>query len=490
MMILALAGFAAAVEKIAATPALRHAVVAVEVYDLRDKRILYARNAQTLMIAASTTKLVTEGVSLSLLGADFRWSTAVYATGPIDRSGVLHGDLVLVASGDPNLSDRIRPDGSLAYENIDHSYGGPGVHAVPGDPFAVLRELSAQVAHFGVKSVAGNVVVDTSLFPQSGPESGTGAQLSPIVVNDNLIDVTLHQGAKPGDPVGMDVRPQTSYAKVLNRIVTANGPPAISPETQDDRDGDETITLKGSLPPGAGSGMQGLPVHDPRRFAEAAFVETLQDAGVDIREGTSAQHAPVTRTLVARHLSPPLWQDVVMTMKVSQNLHAALMPYLWAVYVAHATSDYLKAGFALEKALLASAGLDVAGLSQEDGFGGNDAFSADFMVKYLAWARSQYWFPHFFAGLPVLGVDGTLAMTEMQSPARGKVHAKTGSWDEDDFVGRDVITQAGLAGYLTSRRGRELAFAFYLNQMKQPRDAHGFGTDVLGEIATAAYLNY
>jgi len=45
---------------------------------------------------------------------------------------------VLVASGDLNLSNRIQPDGTLAFENEDHSYGGPDSKGLPGDPLQVV----------------------------------------------------------------------------------------------------------------------------------------------------------------------------------------------------------------------------------------------------------------------------------------------------------------------------------------------------------------
>src|SRR5581483_6934087 len=170
----------------------------------------------TLMVAASTTKLLTEGTSLQLLGPNFRWTTPVYRTGPVD-GGVLHGDLVLVAPGDPNLSQRIQPDGTLAFENEDHAYdGSPETKAVPGDPLAVLRDLAAQVAKAGVKRVDGRVVVDTSLFPDQGTEDGTGTTLSSIVLNDNVVDVTVTPAARTGDPVKISASPQTPYVTFVN----------------------------------------------------------------------------------------------------------------------------------------------------------------------------------------------------------------------------------------------------------------------------------
>jgi len=203
------------------TPRLAHSVVAAEVYDLDAHRVLYARNASVLMVAASTTKLLTEGASLALLGPHFRWTTPVYRTGPIDGAGVLHGDLVLVAAADPNLSQRIQPDGSLAFENEDHAYDGSAdTKAVPGDPLTVLRELATAVAKSGIKTVSGRVLVDTSLFPDPGSENGTGVTLSPIVVNDNLVDVTVTPGNQAGDPVSVAVSPATPYVTFVNKATT------------------------------------------------------------------------------------------------------------------------------------------------------------------------------------------------------------------------------------------------------------------------------
>ncbi|HXO18127.1 MAG TPA: D-alanyl-D-alanine carboxypeptidase, partial [Candidatus Dormibacteraeota bacterium] len=215
------AALAVAINAPALTPRLNHSVVAGEVYDLDTHRVLYARNASTLMIAASTTKLLTEGTSLALLGSSFRWTTPVYRTGPIDAQGVLDGDLVMVASGDPNLSQRIQPDGTLAFENEDHAYdGSAATQAVPGDPLAVLRDLAGQVARAGIKHIHGRILVDTSLFPDQGPEGGTGVVVSPIVVNDNVIDVTVTPGVHVGDPVTITVSPHTDYVQFVNQATT------------------------------------------------------------------------------------------------------------------------------------------------------------------------------------------------------------------------------------------------------------------------------
>src|SRR5262245_54850561 len=123
------------IQSIMDRPEFRHAIFGVEFYSLDAGKPIYTVNADKLFTPGSTTKLLTEGTALALLGANFRFHTKVYRTGPIDTEGTVDGDLVLVASGDPNLSGRINADNTLAFENEDHAYDGdPNTRAVPGDP--------------------------------------------------------------------------------------------------------------------------------------------------------------------------------------------------------------------------------------------------------------------------------------------------------------------------------------------------------------------
>lgn len=514
MIAAATAALALAINAPTRTPRLKNSIVAGEVYDLDSHRVLYARNAGVLMVPASTTKLLTEGTSLALLGPGFRWTTPVYRDGPVDAHGVLRGNLVLVASGDPNLSQRVRPNGTLAFENEDHAYdGSPETKAVPGDPLAVLRDLATQIAKAGIKTIQGQVFVDSALFSDQGTEDGTGTTLSPVVVNDNLVDVTVTPGAHPGDPVSIAVSPQTPYVKFQNEAKTGSKKSDATIDMTADRktaQGDHIVTITGSQPMGPPV-LYAYRVSDPKRFAEDAFTVALDDAGVVfaprdyMREGIFSPAAPSpgqgnpnvledyrrrASELVAQHVSPPLSEDVYITLKVSDNLHAALMPYEWAVYLAKAKSDYLKVGFALEVRMLNSAGLDVNEAAQYNGYGGA-YFTPDFMVHYLAWARMQSWFHSLMRGLPIMGVDGTLAGIQKNSPARGKVFAKTGTDGSDNFLNGGGTVEKGLAGYITTRGGRHVAFAFYLSAMNGPHDedtGHVAG-EILGGMAAATYLN-
>ena len=123
------------------------------------------------------------------------------------------GNLVLVGSGDLRFGLREEPDGSLFYENfpvLDHSYanlGVPGAIEPPGDPLAVLDQFAQKVKAAGITRVNGDVVVDDRLFT---PIQWPDGVVSPIWVNENLIDVEVSPGSAAGQPTTIDWRPKTT----------------------------------------------------------------------------------------------------------------------------------------------------------------------------------------------------------------------------------------------------------------------------------------
>src|SRR5580658_781129 len=236
-------------------PEYAHARFGMEFWQLGADKVAYRFNEQQFFVAASTTKLLTEGTALSLLGPDYRFHTRVFRTGATDRKGTLNGDLILVASGDPNLSNRVQPDGTLAFQNQDHAYDSMpgGAKLVPGDPLAALRELAAQVAKAGIKNVAGRVLVDVSLFPEGERELGTGVVISPIAVNDNLIDVTIASGAEGSTP-RLILSPATAYVQVDSQLKTGapgNKNAEISFDDRRKPDGTYSVVVRGTVPAGS-----------------------------------------------------------------------------------------------------------------------------------------------------------------------------------------------------------------------------------------------
>ena len=489
------------IQKVISRPEFAHANFGIEFYSLDTGKVVYALNSDKLFVPASTTKALTEGTVLAKLGADYRFHTRVYRTGSVDKHGTLKGDLILVASGDPNLSNRIQPDGTLAFVDEDHSYGGP---ALPGDPLAVIKELAKGIAVKGIHKIQGRVLIDASLFPDGPREGGTNVVMSSIMINDNVIDLLASPGAKERDPVSLKTSPQTSYIKFVNRLTTSpagNKPSFDPPGFATNKDGPVTVTLTGSLPVGSAPQPATVAVPSPTKFAETVFRDALTAAGVEIqsRSGPApTDFSGFTRLYtaqnqVAEHVSPSLSEEIKVTLKVSQNLHAGMGPYLLGALVANDTRNPLDAGFLVEHDFLQSAKLDLSGSGQGDGAGGDwaDLFSPDFMVHYLTYWTTRPDYEVFFKALPVLGKDGTLAKIQVNSPGAGHVFAKTGTFGSEDKLNNKLMLNGkGLVGYVMTKDNKKLAFAAYVNHVTLPPDmemAQSVGGQALGEIAAAAY---
>lgn len=490
------------IQKIMARPEFAHSNFGIEFLDLETGRVVYSLNADKLFVPASTTKLLTEGTLLAKLGGDYRFHTSIYRTGPIGKNGTLKGNLILVASGDPNLSNRIQADGTLAFVDEDHSYQGP---ALPGDPLAVMKEFAKQIAAKGIRKIEGNLYVDASLMPDGAPEGGTGVVLSSIIVNDNVVDFVGKPGAKAGDPAALSISPQTSYIHFSNKVTTGEAKSKLNFEYSDpvtNADGTLEIALTGNLPVGATTQTAALPVPSPTQFATAALRDSVRAEGVAIKSksanATTKDFAAFKRyytaeNQVAEHVSPPLSEEVKITLKVSQNLHAGMGPYYLGLLVAKDFKDPIHAGFKIEREFLKVAKLNLQGASQGDGAGGDwaDLFSPDFVCQYLAYWKTRADFPSFFRGLPILGKDGTLAKIQVQNPGAGHVFAKTGTFGSEDKLNeRMMLNGKGLAGYVMTKSGKTLAFAAYVNHTSlanEPEIAQRVAGQALGEIAASAY---
>jgi D-alanyl-D-alanine carboxypeptidase/D-alanyl-D-alanine-endopeptidase (penicillin-binding protein 4) len=491
------------IQKIMARPEFAHSRFGIEFIQADTGDVIYKLNEQELFVPGSTTKLLTEGTALELLGPDYRFHTKIYRTGPIDKHGTLKGDLVLVASGDLDLSNRIQPDDTLAFENEDHSYGGPDSQGLPGDPLLVIHEFARQIAAKGIKRVQGRILIDDTLFPGGERELGTGVVVSPIVVNDNVIDVVVSPGATENAPVQWKIAPQTSYVTFVNRAKTGKAGSKNTLDYDEEKlnaDGSRSVTLTGSLALDAKPVMASYAVPEPSRFAATLLMEALRDQGIRCALTAPAESivfkalAPryTAENQVAEHVSPPFREEVKVTLKVSQNLHASATPSLLGALVAHKDTGIKQAGFDQERAFLTKAGLDLSGAAQSDGAGGDAFFSPDFMVHYLRFMSTQKDYDLFYRSLPVLGKDGTLFKIQTASPAAGHVHAKTGTFTTYDALNqRLTVTGKALAGYMDTASCQHLILALYVNMVSVSRDdpdaTQNIAGEALGAIAAAAY---
>ena len=209
-------------------------------------------------------------------------------------------------------------------------------------------------------------------------------------------------------------------------------------------------------------------VEDPAQFAAQALRTALERRGVAVNGSAISEHLypdniadlaqapeppPATGIELARRVSAPLIEDLRITAKVSQNLHAELA--LRAVGRARRNVGSFEAGMAEMKTFLAEAGIDPAGYNLIDGSGLSrlDLVTPSTVIKLLRYMYASPARDKWISILPVAAQDGTLSSRMGNSAAAGRVYAKTGS----------LSHVSALSGYLQRPDGTWVAFSILVN---------------------------
>ena len=477
-------------------PPLNRAHWGVEVVDLDTGKALYSQDSDQLFLPASNAKLFTTAAALAIAGPDYRFRTTVEAEGKVDENGRLLGDLVIVGRGDPNISGRVLPFALKTQRTPPHTQ--------------ILEEMADQVARNGLKIVDGDLIGDDTFYAFEPYAEGwawddlqwiDGAPVSALTFNDNVVFVNVLPGEHPGDKAVITVEPETSYYEVDNRVVTSSA--GVPKRVGIHRDpGSKKIVLWGSLPLGDSGMKEPMSIEDPAEFVAQLFRTLLERRGITIRGKTRARHGegaqffdqqiprpanalgsgPAASTAVhsaispamqpqqppdlnatsnkilAEHFSPPLLDDIRVTNKVSENLHAELALRLAGKLRGDGGS--FEGGREAVKQFLLQAGLKEDEFTFLDGSGlsRRNLVTPAATVQLLIYAARQPWGPVFEESLPVSGMDGSLSDRFQKTPAAGMIHAKTGSLSHVN----------ALSGYGQTQAGTRFVFSIFCNNHNLP----------------------
>ena len=474
-----------AIREVMHKPRYSEATWGLRVVDLKSGEVIYDHNSRDKLLTGSVRKLYSVAVTLNKLGPDYRFKTPVFRNGKVDASGNLKGDLILVARGDLTMGGRDNGDDTIAITDFDHNDAnnlGSAVLTTP-DPLAGVDKLAAQVAASGIRRVTGDVIIDDRLFKQFRVPNQR-LLITPIIINDNRIDVTILP-TQPGEEAVLEWRPHTAAFNVINNVITvAKGQKTDITLTQTSpHEGIVSGQIAEDFVPPL-SGVKTLvqtfriddpaAPQDPADFARTIFIEALRRAGVEVEarlvgpnrcDDLPAPDSYRAHTRVAELISAPYSEYSKLILKVSHNLGANLSLMLFGL--ANGVNT-MQDALSIEAATL----VDRYGLHENgfdfptNGSGSPDSrASAATTVKLLESMSHRRTFRPYFESLPILGVDGSLAEIGTDSPARGKVFAKTGTFIDDNRLKAQV-----LAGYIHARSGRHLAYALFVNDAGEISD--------------------
>lgn len=453
----------AVIEGILAQPAAERTLWGILVRDLESGDTVYARNQDKLFLPASNAKLFSTALALSRLGGDYRLTTRLAVDGTVSEEGVLEGDLRLIGGGDPNLSSRILP------------FRKSGEFAP--DRLAPLRELARRVADAGIRRISGDIVGDDSRYvwqpyPRGWSHADTlrgyGSAASALAFNDNLVEIRVTPGAV-GEPARARVSPALGYLELANLTQTTSGRHVSRTILARRGEGPRRVILAGQIPSRSRGRTMQLAADDPAEYAATALRRALLDAGIEVGGGAVASHLlpdrlatlrtgppdrpPGTRPALAEIPSVSLREAIRVVNKESQNLHAEIL--LREVAYRESGIGSQEAAVASMRRFLAEVGLGTTEFYLVDGSGlsRHNLIAPTAAVRLLEYMWNSASRDAYLDSLPVAGEDGTLDWRFRGTPARGRVHAKTGSMSH-------VLA---LSGYARDGDGKTYAFAIMAN---------------------------
>jgi D-alanyl-D-alanine carboxypeptidase/D-alanyl-D-alanine-endopeptidase (penicillin-binding protein 4) len=157
--------------------------------------------------------------------------------------------------------------------------------------------------------------------------------------------------------------------------------------------------------------------------------------------------------VLAEHTSVALAEAIRLINKISQNLHTEML--LRTVAREVSGQGTTREGLRLAQEFFTSIGIEKGDVATYDGSGlsRRNLVTPRAVVALLTWVAKQPWAPQFVDSLPVAGQEGTLEPRMKDSPAAGRIRAKTGTLGNVN----------ALSGFAEALHGKKLIFSMFGN---------------------------
>ncbi len=432
--------------QIMAEPTYRNAAWGVSILaPLRGGEPIFEYRANRDLRPASTLKILTTLAAFEYLGPDYAFETQLLRTGPLEH-GVVKGDLIVRAGGDPSFSGRY----------------GCGLRTSD-----LLSQWVDRIEAAGVRRVEGNLLADLSFFDNqlinpSWNRADVGGEyavpVTPLSINDGLFEVVLEPNNRRNHhwvvwPLGQADVQIVDQTTGLTKKGRRNGPSLQRSW------GTNQFVARGQVSP-CRSYSWTFGSWDPALNYMQALHHEMDRRGLIIggRVGRYEARDNTPLAHVATWESDRLAELSKVLMKVSQNHYAdCFMKTIGQVVTGEGS---FSAGAAVANELLTQLAdtpdqhgdqpiVDGSGLSSQNRLTAGQL--TNLLIHGLCAEYSEDWLATF----PMMGVDGTLKH-------RGNGRTKGFVWAKTGFINSTRC----LAGYVETLAGEPLVFSILVNDYR------------------------
>ncbi|MEJ8561464.1 D-alanyl-D-alanine carboxypeptidase/D-alanyl-D-alanine-endopeptidase [Yoonia sp. GPGPB17] len=394
----------------------------VVVADLQTGEILEDIGGENAQPPASVTKAFTALYAIEALGEGHTFETRIYADGDIE-DGVLNGNLILAGGGDPNLvTDQI-------------------------------AELAQRLKDTGLREVKGDFLVwDNALINQDEIDESQFDYLgyNPTITGLNLNYNRVHFEWKLDgedyvttmDARSENYRPAVTTARI--RVIDRASPVFTYSDVGDV----DQWTVAGSALNKEGS--RWLPVRHPALYAGEVFATFARSHGIVLKAPKETQAVP-NGTPIARFQSASLRDIMRGMLRFSTNLTAEAAGMAATAARAGMPRGLRTSALGMSRWADARAGGIAPSFVDHSGLGDQSRVSPADMVRLLVAPNVMPTLQPIMRDIRLVGND-----EQVINDPNVSVKAKTGTLN---FV-------SSLAGYVRTKNGRDLAFAFFASDLE------------------------
>lgn len=432
----------------------RTAQIAIDIYDLSAKEIVYRKNNKQLLHPASNMKILSSAAGLYFLGPDYKFTTGIWYTGKLNDS-VLVGDLYYVGGFDPDFTSKD------------------------------MDSLSGEIAGLGISSITGSIIGDVSmmdsLFWGNGwmwddDPSTNYPYMTPLIINDAAVMIEYMPGEESA-PAVIKTIPESDYFEIENNSVTISDTTKKLTITREWIDRSNRIIIEGNIDTSATADTAGINLVNSTEYFLTMAKESLMRNGIEVSGGLKLSALPEDAEKLVTHSRA--YREVIVNLnKQSDNLSAEMTLRALSRNNSNkpASAD---GGVELIDSLICIVGLNPQTYRLVDGSGVShyNLVTAELLTEFLKYFYFDK--PELYTILkdsfPISGVDGTLKSRMENSEAYNRVYAKTGT----------LSGVSCLSGYLASESGAEIVFSIliqnFIGSADEARDIQDRICDILSK---------